>query len=85
MCPDCEKYHAALRAILDTDDDMGIYPAAVIGAGAELDYKQRDGFKNGWNAAVMEYGRTITKYAYEAGVISTTDAREYADSATEGL
>lgn len=39
--------------------DMGMYPAAVQGCNDERDYKQRDGFKNGWNACVMELGSKI--------------------------
>lgn len=35
--------------------DMGIYPAAVSGYNDERDYKERDGYKNGWNAAVKEF------------------------------
>lgn len=38
---------------------MGIYPRAVSGYNDERDYEQRDGYKNGWNAAVMEYGKEI--------------------------
>lgn len=34
--------------------DMGIYPKAVQSQDKEQSYQERDGFKNGWNACVME-------------------------------
>lgn len=36
------------------DADIGVYPQAVSGYNDERDYEQRDGFKNGWNAAVLQ-------------------------------
>ena len=56
-----------LFEIQNLDNDFGIYPQAVKGYGDERDYEQRDGFKNGWNAAVMEYGRKISAIVDEAG------------------
>lgn len=38
---------------------FGIYPEAVKSYDKEKCYKERDGWKNGWNAAVMEYGSKI--------------------------
>ena len=57
MTQDADKLIAEIRAI---DTNMGVYPAAIQGQGAEC-YKQRDGFKNGWNACVMEYGVKVSE------------------------
>jgi hypothetical protein len=68
-----------LRAVYDGDDpkaDIGIYPAAVKGFDDERDYEQRDGFKNGWNAAVMEYGRAIDSVISEAATLIEQQAAE---------
>lgn len=70
------ELEAALRKVIDTDHDMGIYPKAVKGYGDERDYEQRDGFKNGWNAAVMEYGRALTGHAYDVGIQPSPDEEE---------
>lgn len=40
---------------LESITDMGIYPQAVRGCKDESNYEQRDGFKNGWNEAVMTF------------------------------
>lgn len=53
-----DKMTALLQQI-EHGTDMGIYPAAVKCYNDERDYEQRDGFKNGWNACVIEYGRAI--------------------------
>lgn len=66
--PRIAELESAIRRLLDVDSDMGIYPAAVSGYDDERDYEQRDGFKNGWNAAVMIYGAALNKIAYSAGV-----------------
>lgn len=58
-----EELERAIRQMLDVDSEMGIYPAAVSGYNDERDYAQRDGFKNGWNAAVMNYGEAMSKIA----------------------
>lgn len=50
-----DVHRRAVEALKAADLDMGIYPAAVRGWG-EQDYEQRDGFKNGWNACITEYG-----------------------------
>lgn len=44
---------------------VGIYPAAVSGCNDERDYTQRDGFKNGWNAASKELGTLACKLVKE--------------------
>ncbi len=56
-----EKFDGLVRALRGVGEDIGIYPKAISGYNDERDYKERDGFKNGWNAAVMEYGMEITK------------------------
>lgn len=53
---DIDKLILELKAI---DSNMGLYPAALKGHSEEKDYEQRDGFKNGWNACVCEYGRKL--------------------------
>jgi hypothetical protein len=53
---DIDKLLVNLRSI---PDNMGVYPAAVKGRSAETSYEQRDGFKNGWNACIMEYGAKL--------------------------
>jgi hypothetical protein len=50
-----------LKSINDVADDLGIYPQAVKGLGEEKDYTQRDGFKNGWNACVMQFKTAVKK------------------------
>src|SRR3990172_3779658 len=57
-----------IRLLDCLDDNIGIYPAAIEGMGKEKDYKERDGFKNGWNTCVTEYGR-----AYRAAIDKATD------------
>jgi hypothetical protein len=52
-----QKFEALIHEIDGVSEDMGVYPAAIKGYNDERDYEQRDGFKNGWNAAVMEYGQ----------------------------
>jgi len=58
------KYDALIEAVRSIDNHMGIYPQAVQGFNNEKDYKERDGFKNGWNAAIMEYGKAITDLGF---------------------
>lgn len=53
------KFQYLVEEIYGVDGDMGIYPSAVKGCDKEHDYEQRNGFKNGWNAAVMEYGGAL--------------------------
>lgn len=60
---DLKKFLIELEFI---SDNMGIYPAAMKGCGEEHDYEQRDGYKNGWNACVMEYGSKISAAVYSA-------------------
>ena len=50
------KFEALVQTLRNVDADMGMYPGAVRGYNDERDYEQRDGFKNGWNAAVMAHG-----------------------------
>lgn len=47
---------ARLRAALDAATDIGVYPAAVVGA-----YEQRSPYMQGWNDAVMEVVRTVER------------------------
>lgn len=56
-----------LYELQNLDIDFGIYPKAVKGYGDERDYEQRDGFKNGWNACIMEYGKKFCEIAYSGG------------------
>lgn len=60
------KFKALVCEMQNVGSDMGIYPQAVSGYNDERDYKQRDGFKNGWNAAVMEYGNALSDAASRA-------------------
>lgn len=56
-----ERLKLALLKIIEVDDDMGIYPAAVKGFNDERGYEQRNGYMNGWNAAVTEFtGKVAT-------------------------
>jgi hypothetical protein len=48
-------------------EHIGVYPAAVKAQNEEQSYEQRDGFKNGWNACIMEYGAKIDYVLDEAG------------------
>lgn len=61
-----KKYDALVEEVRNIGNDMGIYPQAVKGYNDERDYEQRDGYKNGWNAAILEYGQAITEAAYRA-------------------
>jgi hypothetical protein len=60
------KYHALLKKLEGLDSNIKIYPAAVRGMGEESDYKQRDGFKNGWNAAILNYGEKFAEIVHDA-------------------
>lgn len=60
------KFRALVKELEDIGTDFGIYPAAIKGYGDERDYEQRDGFKNGWNAAIMEYGQQFGKIVARA-------------------
>jgi hypothetical protein len=75
---DAEKLVEALRSI---QVNMGIYPAAVQGCG-EHDYEQRDGYKNGWNACIMEYGVKLDKAIFDASEPWSTPERLF--SADDG-
>ncbi len=46
---------SAMKEILLVDENMGLYPKAWIECNSENGYKQRDGYKNGWNSACMEF------------------------------
>jgi hypothetical protein len=66
------KVQARLVALQRIDADIGVYPAAVTGYNDQRDYAERDAYKNGWNAAVMEYGaalRNEVSAAVDAGEI----------------
>ena len=63
-----ERLREALRQICGCDEDcteadMDIYPAEIKGYNDERDYEQRDGFKNGWNAAVIEFCTKVSGIA----------------------
>jgi len=62
------KFEALVLALRNVDSDMGMYPAAVSGCNDERDYKQRDGYKNGWNAAVIEYTTACEKVIEQAHI-----------------
>jgi len=67
MAEDWEaKFHALVHEMSSISSDMGIYPQSVKGYNDERDYTQRDGFKNGWNAAVIEYGSALAEAAGRA-------------------
>ncbi len=70
-CLKCIKLEAVIEAV---DSNMGIYPQAMSGYNDERDYKERDGFKNGWNACVIEYGKQFRKAIVEAQIVTETDA-----------
>lgn len=53
---DDTKFQSLVHALRNVDADLGMYPQAVRGYGDERDYEQRDGYKNGWNAAIMAHG-----------------------------
>lgn len=50
-----------LSALESVSGQIGVYPQAVSGMGEEHDYKERDGYKNGWNACHMNYLREVNK------------------------
>src|ERR1051325_22908 len=60
------RFNMLVYDMQNVSSDMGIYPAAVKGYHDERDYTQRDGYKNGWNAAVLEYGRALAEAAARA-------------------
>lgn len=60
------KFEALVIALRDVDSDIGMYPGAVKGFNDERDYEQRDGFKNGWNAAVIAHGAAFDKVVEQA-------------------
>ncbi len=60
-----DKFHVLVKALQDVDSDIGIYPRAIQGQGEEC-YEQRDGYKNGWNACLMEYGQAFDKVIEDA-------------------
>ncbi len=53
------KFQALVLECQSVGDDFGIYPAAIKRFGDERAYEQRTGFQNGWNAAIMEYGKAF--------------------------
>lgn len=67
------KFHALVLALQSVGEDIGIYPAAVRGLGEEKDYEQRDGFKNGWNAALIEHGQAFNAIVEKAAADLPTD------------
>ncbi len=73
-----EDYEKLLHELEAVSGDMGIYPRAVHGLGAERDYEQRDGYKNGWNACVIEYGAAIRAVVHQAGQPWTEPERLFA-------
>jgi len=50
-----------IQALRDIPGNMGIYPQACISHDKEESYEQRDGWKNGWNACVTEYGKRFSE------------------------
>lgn len=60
------KFRMLVHEMQNVSGEMGIYPRAVKGYGDERDYTERDGFKNGWNAAVIEYGTALAEAAARA-------------------
>lgn len=60
------KFDNLVRKMEGVSSNMGIYPQAIKGMGEEKDYEQRDGYKNGWNAAVLNYGQSLSKAVFEA-------------------
>ena len=54
-----------LKIINSVGDNVGIYPAAVEALNKEDSYKERDGFKNGWNACVREYISKVQSKIHE--------------------
>lgn len=61
-----DKFTALVLALRDVGSDIGLYPAALKGMNDERDYAQRDGYKNGFNAGVMEYGGAVEKVIEQA-------------------
>ena len=61
-----KRLREALQQVMEVDNDMGIYPAAVQGYNDERDYTQRDGYMNGWNACAMEFTQKVYAIAYDA-------------------
>jgi len=60
------KFRMLVHEMRNVSGEMGIYPKAVKGYGDERDYSERDGYKNGWNAAVIEYGTALAEAAARA-------------------
>jgi hypothetical protein len=60
------KFRTLVKELEDIDSSFGIYPAAVQGYNDERDYEHRDGFKNGWNAAITQYGQKFREIVYRA-------------------
>lgn len=63
MSEDLQRF---LKELEEIENHWGMYPAAVSGYNDERDYEQRDGYKNGWNACVMEYGTAIAEATFKA-------------------
>jgi hypothetical protein len=59
-----KELEQALQEIMNADIDMGMYPAAIVSLDKEIAYEQRDGFKNGWNAACMEFVNKATAIVF---------------------
>jgi len=74
MCKCCDNFKSMIMKAI-SNSDMGIYPAAVEGYNKEQNYKERDGFKNGWNAAVCEYGIKFKEIIWEEeGKLTSNEA-----------
>ena len=68
-----DRFDALVHALESVGEEIGVYPAAVRGCNDERDYEQRDGFKNGWNAALMEYGSSFRAAVERARVGISSD------------
>jgi hypothetical protein len=55
------KYKALIHELEGICDTVSIWPAAIRGCGPDKDYEERDGYKNGWNAAVSDLTDKIAK------------------------
>lgn len=63
-----ERYRRIIQELQDVPSNLGVYPKAVHGMNKEESYEERDGFKNGWNACVSDYGKRITSILYSPDV-----------------
>lgn len=67
------RFRMLVHEMRNVSSEMGIYPQAIKGHGDERDYTERDGYKNGWNAAVMEYGTALAEAAARAASSADED------------